>query len=328
MISPAAAVWILDRIHYEERIFALRAEGDLDLPAYAGSTMRGAIGMVMRPELCLGRRDAGAVCGEDCAAPSVCPFYSLFEQSRAGGGAGENQPKPLIIETPLGEPLAAIAAGAEVSEPFELEAGRPVPVLRNGARWRVGHGQEIELVVRALGVAGAALDGVEEGIRQQGLEVKGGRLRLAEVARRKRRLGREEADGPLRRIRLVIETPLLMKGAEGTCFDPPEVGRMVLEQAVVRAVRIHNHLFARGDGKAPFVRPEWPGVVMTGHRLFRYVLPRHSYRQEEWMNFDGVVGWIEWEGEVGPLVPWLRAAEVVHVGQKAAFGLGRVRLWG
>lgn len=88
MISPAAAVWILDRIHYEERIFALRAEGDLDLPAYAGSTMRGAIGMVMRPELCLGRRDAGAVCGEDCAAPRYVRSTAC-SSSRARAGARE-----------------------------------------------------------------------------------------------------------------------------------------------------------------------------------------------------------------------------------------------
>ena len=66
---------------------------------------------------------------------------------------------------------------------------------------------------------------------------------------------------------------------------------------------------------------------MTAYRLFRYRLPRHSYRQGKWMDFDGVVGWMEWEGPgVGAMVPWLRAAEALHVGQKATFGLGRVEL--
>ena len=44
------------------------------------------------------------------------------------------------------------------------------------------------------------------------------------------------------------------------------------------------------------------------------------------MDFDGVIGWLEWEGDVAPLIPWLRAAEVLHIGQKATFGLGRVEL--
>jgi CRISPR/Cas system endoribonuclease Cas6 (RAMP superfamily) len=65
---------------------------------------------------------------------------------------------------------------------------------------------------------------------------------------------------------------------------------------------------------------------MPGSRLFRYELPRHSYRQGKWMNFDGVVGWIEWEGELDSVLPWLRAAELLHVGQKATFGMGKLEL--
>ena len=66
---------------------------------------------------------------------------------------------------------------------------------------------------------------------------------------------------------------------------------------------------------------------MTGYRLFRYSLPRQSYRQARWMDFDGVIGWIEWEG-VGcsAALPWLKAAELLHIGQKATFGLGSVEL--
>ena len=42
------------------------------------------------------------------------------------------------------------------------------------------------------------------------------------------------------------------------------------------------------------------------------------------MNFDGAVGWIDVEGDLKGLSPFLRAAEVLHAGQKALFGLGAI----
>ena len=111
-------------------------------------------------------------------------------------------------------------------------------------------------------------------------------------------------------------------------MEPAVLGRVVLEQVVVRAVQVYNHLIAGEGERAPFVRVEWPRVSLARHGLARYGLSRRSYRQDRWMDIEGVVGWMEWEGEVGPLMPWLRAAEVLHVGQKAAFGLGRVRVVG
>jgi CRISPR/Cas system endoribonuclease Cas6 (RAMP superfamily) len=65
---------------------------------------------------------------------------------------------------------------------------------------------------------------------------------------------------------------------------------------------------------------------LTAHRLFRYRLTRHSYRQGRWMEFAGIVGWLEWEGAVDMILPWLYAAQFLHVGQKATFGFGRLEI--
>ncbi|MBL8237410.1 MAG: CRISPR system precrRNA processing endoribonuclease RAMP protein Cas6 [Bryobacterales bacterium] len=316
MISPA----VLEEIYWEERWLTLEAEGNVDLPAYTGSTMRGALGTVLRPELCAreGR------CGEVCEAPEACPFFGLFEQSRGGNGKGSNQPKPLVLEAPLAEPLGEIARGGTVEAPYELTPGvRGLPVLRN--EWRIGvpAGERLQLGLKGLGAAGGALDGVVEGVRRKGLEVKGGRLRLAEVSGGRKRLEIEETSGA-RRVRVNLLTPVLIKDGDRTCEEPGRLAELVLNQALVRAVTIYNTFFGRE--RVPFVKPEWPGVVATGWRLFRYDLTRRSYRQGRWMDFDGVVGWLEYEGAVESVLPWLRAAEVLHVGQKASFGLGRVEV--
>ena len=72
--------------------------------------------------------------------------------------------------------------------------------------------------------------------------------------------------------------------------------------------------------EAPPIRAE-----MIGHRLFHYDLPRHSYRQDKWLDFDGAIGYFDLAGSIGPAMPWARAAEVLHFGPTSAFGLGKVR---
>jgi hypothetical protein len=316
----------LGRIEWHECRLELVGDGRVDLPGYAGSTIRGALGAVMRPALC-GLDGAGTRCREECGAPGSCPFHSLFEQSRAGGGTGPNIPKPLILESPLGERLATVARGGLVELPYELAPGPGMTTIAHGGRETVEPGTRVVVVVRALGPAGAALEGMVEGVRRCGLEVKGGRLRLESAVASTGRLDTGGGIG-VGRVRLALVTPTVIHGDGGTCFDGARLGRLVPDQAMIRAVSIYNAFFARRTtDRIPFVTPEWPGVYLTAHRLFRYRLPRQSYRQQRWMDFDGVVGWMEWEGpRVGALVPWLRAAEVLHVGQKATFGLGRVEL--
>ncbi len=55
---------------------------------------------------------------------------------------------------------------------------------------------------------------------------------------------------------------------------------------------------------------------------------RYSHRQRSRMKLGGVTGTLVLEGDLAPFAPLLRAAEVVHVGKGATFGLGKVELAG
>lgn len=44
------------------------------------------------------------------------------------------------------------------------------------------------------------------------------------------------------------------------------------------------------------------------------------------MKLGGLVGDLHLEGDLAPFAPLLRAAEVVHVGKGATFGLGKVEI--
>lgn len=320
-VTSEPPLWVLDHIWWEERTLELEAHGQPDFAAFAGSTLRGALGAVIRPELCL-RHGA---CGEQCDIPTSCPFFSLFEQSRNAAGTGPNRLKPLIQEPPLSADLANLAAGAPVRPPFEIAPASPIPLLRNDSRTSLLPGTRISVTLRGLGQAGAALDGIVEGVRRNGLEVKGGRLHLTGCHGGRQQFPPPPSQ-PVQLLRLELLTPTIIRIGEATCFEPTALARAVLEQSVVRTVQVYNHFFSRETGKAPFTQVSFPRATLTSHRLFHYLLSRHSYRQEKWMDFDGAVGWMEWEGDLTSALPWLRAAEILHIGQKATFGLGKIRI--
>ena len=67
----------------------------LDLPAYLGSTLRGAFGRAFRSLACPSRIN------EPCSIPSECPYHLIFESAPAPGSDAlrthEEIPRPFVI---------------------------------------------------------------------------------------------------------------------------------------------------------------------------------------------------------------------------------------
>ena len=97
---------------------------------------------------------------------------------------------------------------------------------------------------------------------------------------------------------------------------------------MIRAVQIYNAFFAPRGERSPWMRMPDLGIRLADYRLFHYVLPRLSFRQYRWMRFGGLVGCLDLEGDLTPAMPFPRAAEILHFGRKATFGLGRNRCVG
>ncbi len=53
---------------------------------------------------------------------------------------------------------------------------------------------------------------------------------------------------------------------------------------------------------------------------------RYSNRQKERMKLGGVTGWAIYQGEISPFYPFLKAAELTAVGKGTTFGFGRIAL--
>jgi hypothetical protein len=327
----------LDQIHYREAWLLLEALDSGELPPYAGSMLRGALGHLLRPLLC-----EGAGCGHDCQHPDSCRYYSLFEQSRTA--AGGNAPKPLILEAPLSPEFEAIAFGGPVVLPFRSgppNPGESLPTLRNEHVLGVEPGAVVPVGIRLLGPRSLALPGIIDAIGRQGLSVGGtrfflrsardgaGRLlydrRFPVVPAQLPALMRIAAEPEqARRVRIVFQSPAILKLERKPSFDPLDFATRFFAHALARAVQVHNCLMERTAVPWMEAPPVLPRIA--GHRLFHYTLPRRSYRQDKWLDFDGVVGYLDLEGDLSAGMPYARAAEILHFGQKATFGLGKVRV--
>jgi hypothetical protein len=327
----------LSHIVYREAWLTLEALDAGDLPPYTGSMLRGALGHLLRPALC-----DGPGCGHDCQRPDACRYYSLFERSRTL--TGRNAPKPLIMEPPISEDWESIALGGPVLLPLRSgapAAGETVPTLRNDHVLRIGPHTILRTGVRLLGPASIALAGIIDVIGRQGINVGGMRFLLTyahDGAGRllfDRRFPLVPAQMPAlmrmapepeqaRRIRIVFQTPTVLKLERKPTFDPVEFASRFFEHSLARAIQVHDCLMGRP--RLPWMEAPVVRARISGHRLFHYLLPRHSYRQDKWMDFDGIVGHLDLEGDLDAGMPFARAAEVLHFGQKAAFGLGKVRV--
>ena len=55
-------------------------------------------------------------------------------------------------------------------------------------------------------------------------------------------------------------------------------------------------------------------------------LERYSNRIKEKMDFSGLMGSLEYEGDLTPFVPWLSAAQILHIGRNTTFGMGKIEV--
>lgn len=68
------------------------------------------------------------------------------------------------------------------------------------------------------------------------------------------------------------------------------------------------------------------GVRVAGAALRWLDWERWSQRQGAAMKLGGLVGTLTLEGDLAPFAPLLRAAEILHAGKGAVFGLGKVEV--
>lgn len=295
------------------------------LPPFPGPAIRGIIGNALLESWCQAR----PLCADMCLHPDSCRFYDRFARDREGAGVGENQPKPWILELPPPPGLTAIVAAGVISPPYALGPAIPgsFPLVERREPWVLPAGARFDFRISLVGRHGAWAGELAGLLRSRvfRMGLRAGRLGVVGTPQCLPAYRLSANPVPVRSARIEFLTPLRIHPSGG--WDQPfdALVRQVATSAMVRAIKLHDN-FCRNDS-CRLPRMELPSHTLTvkSPQLWRYWLPRVSNKQSRTMEIGGIVGSLEVEGDLANLMPLLTAGETLHVGQKATFGLGRIR---
>lgn len=290
----------------------------LSLPAYAGSTLRGAWGRALRALSCLTRQPT---C-DGCPLLRTCPYTAVFEPRLIPGrptptlqGLTE-VPRPYVIEPPaIGErryvPGERLVFHTVLIGPRAL-AHLPLVIQAHACAFRRGVGKgggtaELQRVVHE----GSSEQVVQEGIR--------GRL-VAHLPSLPAGTGLE------RSACLSFYTPLRLQ-TNGRCAAPSELNTRKLLMALVRRAAFLAEFHGTSTPPIDFKRlARLAEIFASDTDLLWYDWSRWSGRQKRAMHLGGYLGEWRLRGELTPFAVYLHLGQWLHVGKEATFGLGGYRL--
>ena len=289
---------------------------DALLPAYKGSTFRGAFGTALKRVVCAVREKE---C-DACLLASRCLYAKTFESlvrdqvNRASRLAAP--PHPYVIAPPPTR-QTRFATGA----PFDFslllfgETNEYLPYfvyafesMGEGGIGKALSGRRGRFSVTDVTCAGLSI-------------YDAGQRRLAPVTPKTLTLhpGQDDRDGELI---VTLVTPLRLKFTNHYQADLPF---HLLVRAMLR--RVSSLLDCFGAGEPPL---DYRGLVAraatvetVGSSLRWCDWQRYSNRQEEAMLMGGMIGEVSWRGRLGEYLPLLEFCKQVHLGKQTTFGLGQ-----
>jgi hypothetical protein len=287
-------------------------EMPLHLPAYAGSTLRGAFGGALRATSCMTRQQT---C-DGCPLLQTCPYAIIFESRPPADGHSLQKftqvPHPYVIEPPCwgekdyapGEPLSfhLVLAGRAIDQlPLILWA-----FVKGFARG-VGKGDGTARLSRVTHVGSeetVILDSPESSILDHDTAVPPAPTFLGGA------------------ITLRLEPPLRLQ-RNGHPIDGRQLTPRDLLTSLVRRVALITEFHGKGALQLDFSALAKAAESIEGEKDLRWRdWARYSSRQQQKVALGGVVGTWTLRGELEPFMPFLHLGQWLHVGKEATFGLG------
>lgn len=301
----------------------LVAEAPARLPPFKGSMLRGAFGHALRRTVCVMGPEQPCV---SCNLRAVCVYTRLFETFI------EDEPPPFLRGLSTAPRPYVFEPGEERQE-FSPEDPLGFDLLLLG--------QAVEL----QGYAALAI----ERMARAGLGVRRVPFRLESL--RYEAAGGELLEGwDSRGRQWMAQAPAVLPALEGATAEQDsesvtlrfltptriQVRKRPVEQPGFRLLAFHmlRRALEVAHFHLPGVEIDWDfeppleraNDVEVSHRLTWRDWDRYSNRQGRKMTLGGFVGEMTLRGELEPFGPLLRAAEILHVGKGATFGLGKVQV--
>ena len=293
--------------------FTARAEGPLQLPPYAGSMLRGAFGHALLALSPLPHTD-----GQPCALHASCPYCQLFAAPPLPGHSLQkfsHMPQPYVIEPPIGG-AQQLQAGQTFAFGLVLignALGLLPTVLQAWQRaLRTGLGRGLTPCT--------LVDIQDENGTQRLLSGHGVLSKTPPLLPAARVLGQQTT--------LHFHTPLRLQ-VQG---KPVRAEKLTARDLLIALARRHQLLLdVPLGGQAPqhdfaTLSTQAAEIQLVPHNLRWFDWGRYSQRQQQEMQFGGLLGSVQLSGDLAPFAHLLHLGQWLHVGKNASFGLGGYRL--
>ncbi|CAH1191491.1 putative Cytosolic protein [Candidatus Nitrotoga sp. BS] len=136
----------------------------------------------------------------------------------------------------------------------------------------------------------------------------------------------DEAGAFCAKLTLDLQTPLRLKHENRLVRRPPDFS-LLFSKLLARL-----NMLSQAQGNQPLVEGEVKtrllqlarGIELNQSDVRWVDWNRYSSSQKASMQFGGLMGTLEYSGDLAPFLPFLRMAELTHLGGKSTFGLGKV----
>ncbi|MBR5998203.1 MAG: CRISPR system precrRNA processing endoribonuclease RAMP protein Cas6 [Deltaproteobacteria bacterium] len=290
------------------------------LPAFKGSTLRGAFGHALKTVTCaLRRQDC-----ETCLLAKTCGYALIFATEKLCDSHVAARPHPYILNLPATE-----QQNYETDEPFEFNLVLLGPALRFlphiiyaieemgkhglGKGAKEGQGRFALTAVRMGHVPDAPplYDERDKTLRQPGT--------LPHLAL-------EETGQPVRELTIELLTPLRIKKDNRLLQATPDFADLV--RAALRRVSMLEKHYGENPSEPDYHKlvRQAETVSLRDAAIRWQDYKRYSNRQRQDMSFGGLVGSLRFQGDLASFLPFLHYCEAVNLGKQTAFGLGKIRI--
>ncbi len=272
----------------------LTSLGRAKLPAFLGSTLRGVIGQALQ---------------EDSVA------YNYIYNNRALNGNTQDVANPYVIIPPESE-KDIYPEGEKLN--FQI-------LLLGEA---VQYAQQLVNAIKGIGELGLGalrypfkLEKITHGLDQRVIWEDGS---FYEISVRSEVLPCYYLP-EVRRLRIHMLTPLRIR-RNGELLDKLDFPTII--RNITRRMEMITGRYGGWSDKteAGRIRTLSQDVSTVKERLESVSMERYSNRLGKKMDFDGLMGDIWFEGEITPFIPWLFAAQILHIGRNTTFGMGRIQV--
>jgi len=300
--------------------FVIRLEDDATLPYYKGSTFRGVLGHALRRVVCPLKRQECV----RCLLKEKCTYALVFETESAvplpAGSRVSSAPPPMVLQPP-------VSTGHEFKKGDTLECtlllfgqiNRNLPyfIYAFEQMGQIGIGRAIN-GRRSMFV----LESVTSGDPAHTFYSRDNPAISMNEEVENLTIG--EASAPSTgRISMEIHTPLRIISRQVPVARLPF--SLLMRNMIRRATSLLN-VYGEGEPDLDYAAmvAQSEEVAVSANSLKWFDWKRYSSTQDRKMFMGGLIGTIEYEGELSAFLPIMRMVEKVHLGKNTAFGLGKV----